>query len=207
MRDQDIVKVMKYVKENKAEIEKILAFLNEQETKAETDKQSDPDDKFSDEDTTDVMDKSDCGADEDCDDVMSESEGTEETSDGVTYPDVGDGTGVEGETLKEDDDDLGGDSEEQCDSDDDALAAAGIEETCAGGAGTASVGAATGPAIGVQGTEGSANDGIARFKGRLGGKPEKRYTEGAEINGGAAEVQAMIESWSKVPTYRSMGGF
>ena len=192
MRDQDISKVMKYIKENLDEVKQIIAFLEEQDTAAGTDKQSDPDDNFSDEDTDDVMGKGDCGADEDCDDVMNEGEGekagTEETSDGVDYPDVGDDDALAAAGIKE---------EEESDDDTEEI------EEC----GTPSVGAATGPAQGVQGTQGSANDGIARVKSRM-GKTQKRYDESVGLLGTAEDVKAMMESWKSRPKYDpNQGGF
>ena len=210
MRDQDIPKVMKYVKENIDEIKQIIAFLEEQnhDTAAGTDKQKDPDDKFSDEDSHKVMDKdSDAGADEDTEDVMNEGEeekaGTEHTSDGVDYPDVGDGTGVEGETLHEDDE---VNEEEEVTEEDEV----DEEEDKVEEAGTPSMGAATGAAQGVQGTQGSANDGVARFKAPIGdGKVKKRYDEGVvPLDGGADDVKAMMESWKDRPKYDpNTGGF
>lgn len=226
MRDQDIPKVMKYIKENLDEIKQIIKFLEEQDTAAGTDKQSDPDDKFSDEDTHNVMDNdNDAGADEDTHDVMHEGEqekaGTEHTSDGVDYPDVGDGTGVEGETLHEEDHDYdgGGDSDEQMASDDEALADAGIkeeeevnedeEQLEENGTPSVAVGAPTGPAVGVQGAQGSENQGIARVKSRM-GKTQKRYDEskGVPLDGSADDVKAMMESWKSRTKYDpNMGGF
>lgn len=201
MREQDIPKVMKYIKENLLEIKQIVKFLESQDTKAATDKQKDPHDKFSDEDVDNVIDSdSSASADEDSEDVMNEGDQekaeTDRTSDGVDYPDVGDNTGVEGETLHEDEYD-------NMDDEDEILADYGLEES-----GTASVGVATGPAQPAPGAEGSANDGIARVKGRM-GDVRKRYDEGVvPLNGTDKDVEAMIESWGRVPKYSAnFGGF
>lgn len=159
MRDQDIPKIMKYVKENLDEVKQIIAFLE-----SECDLKKEPEETVVKED---------------------EKSGTEKTSDGVVYPDVGDGTGVEGETLHE---------EEEV-TEEDKIEGDKVEE-----AGTASVGAATGAAQPVSGPAGTANDGVARVKSRL-GDIQKRYDENVPLDGGAEDVKAMMESWKTVPRY------
>lgn len=223
MREQDLVKFMKYIKENLEETKQIIKFLEEQDTAAGTDEQSDPDDKYSDEDTHNVMDnENEAGADEDTEDVMTEGEeeisGTEETSDGVDYPDVGDGTGVEGETLKEkcgkkhkkeEEEEISEETEEVNEESDEVTEEEEVseEEEKVEECGTPSVGAATGAAI-PNGT-GSANDGVARVKSPLGKKPQSRYDEGFVANDGDAEdVLAMMESWKGRSKYNpNIGGF
>jgi len=170
MRDQDIPKIMKYVKENMDEVKQIIAFLE-----SECDLNKEPEEET----------------------VVKEDEksGTDKTSDGVVYPDVGDGTGVEGSPLHEEEE-----NEEV--TEEDEIDGKKVEE-----AGTASVGVATGAAQPVSGPAGTANDGVARVKSRL-GAIQKRYDESVPLNGSANDVKAMMESWKNVPKYSpNQGGF
>lgn len=194
--DKNLEKMMAFILEHKDMIESMLKVINE-DTTADTEHASDGINN------TESMDGEGTEAiiNEDEEEVINEGEaekaGTEGTSDGVDYPDVGDGTGVEGETLHEEDECEvsieieDGEEEEEKEE---------IDENCGGTASAPAPGGAAAPVGGGVGSN-TANTGIARVKAPLGKKVDeegsnvaRRYDENAKCET-QEDVKAMMESW------------